>query len=164
MLLHPVVQQEIGHKVQRRFTDHKDAHHQVLAAAEDRFIQQCKNTDRQGYGGKDQHDPPPVHVNAPLIKGILDLQESAEDQREAPDFRENVSHVRRAGNQQNAGQQQHKPQCHVRPGQAFPDICPQIADQQPSARQNQSGCQGPRCYMGHCFIQQDQEQTDDEIK
>ena len=101
---------------------------------------------------------------AMVIKGILDLQETAEDQREAPDFRENVSHVRRAGNQQNAGQQQHKPQCHVRPGQTFPDIRPQIADQQPSAGQNQSGRQGPCRHMGHCFIQQDQQQTDDEIK
>ena len=91
---------DIQHSLQHQ----QDADDQVAVFTQQ--VQQGKNTDDEGEGGEDQHDPPSLYIDGFLIKSILDLQETAEEKRQAPDEGQKVLQVVWVESQQGTGDQQ----------------------------------------------------------
>ena len=81
----------------------------LTAFSQESRIEQGQDADDQGKGGEDQHDPPSFHTDCFFIKGILDLQESAEEQREAPDKGEEILKIIGIERQKGTGNQKDQP-------------------------------------------------------
>ena len=101
-----MTQEEEDRDIQNSLQHQQDADDQVAVFAEESGIQQGNNADDQGEGGKDEHDPPFLHLDGFLIESILDLQESAKEEGKTPDEGENVFQIIRIESQQRAGNQQ----------------------------------------------------------
>ena len=105
-LLQSVTQEEEDRDIQDCFKHQQDADDQIPVFTKEGGIQQGNNADDQGEGGEDEHDPPFFHLDGLFIKGILDLQESAEEEGKTPDEGEDVFQIIRIESQERAGNQQ----------------------------------------------------------
>ena len=69
--------------VQHGFNGQQDADNQFLFISEESRIQQGDDAEDDREGGQDQQDPPFFSTQGFPVKGVLDLQETAEEQRQA---------------------------------------------------------------------------------
>ena len=72
------------------------------------MIKQGQNADDQGKCSQDKHNPPLADIDRLLVEGILYLQESAEEQGQAPDEGKHIVQVVRVKGQQCSCNQQGK--------------------------------------------------------